>query len=564
MKRIAFLVCLALMLLSSVSLSQEIPTLVPPTLVPQGESGAEEALLAESAVVRIINRGVVRVGILYNEPPFGELNPRGEVSGFDADLARAIAETWGIELRLRQVTRQTAADDLRTGRVDMLIAAQVHRRDLDFEFSQTYHLASQSMMVRAGDTEPKTLAELANRRIGVVDGTYSEVALNNFATRTGIPFQIQPYPTLDRAYGALIGREVDGVIGSRHRLVRVALQPDVITILEEAIEQEPYAIAMPRQDVNLRNLVNQTLQHLRQTGKLAELRQTYFPESSYALTLWSGLGTDAPKPDQFTASVTYPGQYVVPRLQGGGAIRVAGLGLVDLNNPDLPEGDRRIETFQRGLIEEITRRWGVSVEYITTESPLESVANGQADIAMGVQPNWDWDERVDFTNPYLLRGLRLLVRKDSNIFGFAELLGGRTVAVPLNQAGIVAIATEEARQQNAIIRTVQIREQDFAIEILENRNADVAFADSVRLIPILEQYPNDFRLTERWYSEEYIAFATPRNDIDFRLLLEYTLQELIRDGTLDQLLRPVILPDDMPDFVIYPGVGNTYGFNITR
>ncbi|HEX2621358.1 MAG TPA: transporter substrate-binding domain-containing protein, partial [Phototrophicaceae bacterium] len=302
MKRLAVLLCLlcAAILLSGqeVTHGEPAPTLVPPTLVPVNDNGASEGLVTESGIARIISTGRVRVGILYNEPPFGEYNVRGEWTGFDADLAKAIAETWGVEIRFKQVTRQTAEEMLRTHDVDMLIAAQVHRRDLDpqFEFSQTYFLGSQSMMVKSAEGGPKTLAEMANRRIGVTMATPSEAALTNWSTRSGIPINVQRYTTLDGAYNALMSGEVDGIVASRHQLARIALQPDTILIMDEAVEAEPYSIAMPRQDISLRNLVNKTLQYLRQKGKLAEIRQIHFPESSYLPAIWGGLGDDAPKP----------------------------------------------------------------------------------------------------------------------------------------------------------------------------------------------------------------------------------------------------------------------------
>jgi hypothetical protein len=34
--------------------------------------------------------------------------------------------------------------------------------------------------------------------------------------------------------------------------------------------------------------------------------------------------------------------------------------------------------------------------------------------------------------------------------------------------------------------------------------------------------------------------AVPRNDSDFRLLVEYTLQEMAADGTLNSILAPTI------------------------
>jgi ABC-type amino acid transport substrate-binding protein len=194
---------------------------------------------------------------------------------------------------------------------------------------------------------------------------------------------------------------------------------------------------------------------------------------------------------------------------------------------------------------------------------MERVASGAADLAVGVQPSWDWDERVDFTSPYMLRGLRLMVEKNSNIVSFAELRGGKYVAYPVGRSDIEQVAFDKAAEVNAVVRTFGSREGDFALNILENNNADVAFADSIALLPFIEMADSPFELTRTWYTEEYLAFATPRNDIDFRLLTEYTLQEMVRDGTLTRLLVPVMRPEDVPAFDIFPGTGETFGFNIS-
>jgi ABC-type amino acid transport substrate-binding protein len=541
-------------------------TLVPPTLVPLVDTGEGEGVVAESGIARIMSTGRVRVGILANQPPFGELNVRGDWNGFDADLGRAIAEVWGVEVRFKQVTNQTGLDQLQRREVDMLIAAQVHERNLDddFEFSQTYHLGSQSVMVRPGDTSPKTLAELANKRIGVTMATDAERALAQWTQQSGVPVTPQAFTTLDAAYNALMNGEVDAIAASRYQLSLIATQPEQIAILEEPLELEPYAIAMPRQDVSLRNLVNKTLQYLRQNGRLTEIRQVHFPESDYEPAVWDGLGEEAPKPDQFPVDVTYPTQYVVPRLEAERVLRVA--------IPRVPEGDdilpsvQRLDTFYRSLIDEIGRRWQVQIQYIPVDNStqgMETVANGQADLAVGVEPNWDWDERVDFTDPYLLHGLRLLVPKNSNFVTFRDLAGGRFIAFSRDNPEIQQIIADEANEANARVSTLATREQDFALQILEEDNADVAFADSIALLPHVEQYPDDLEMTTEWYTEEYAVMATPRNDIDFRLLTEYTLQELVRDGTLQRLLEPVMLPEDVPNFDIWPGEGNYFSFNIT-
>jgi hypothetical protein len=58
--------------------------------------------------------------------------------------------------------------------------------------------------------------------------------------------------------------------------------------------------------------------------------------------------------------------------------------------------------------------------------------------------------------------------------------------------------------------------------------------------------------------------AVPRNDIDFRLLVEYTLQEMILDGTLQSTVAPVLRPQDVPRYDVWPGAFEYMGFNLRR
>jgi ABC-type amino acid transport substrate-binding protein len=258
----------------------------------------------------------------------------------------------------------------------------------------------------------------------------------------------------------------------------------------------------------------------------------------------------------------------VPRLQDGQALRVAGIeDILD----DAPKSDQRLHALNRAIIERLAARWGVGVEFVpdSVDNALEMVAAGQADIAVGVQAQWAWADRVDFSSPYLLHGDRLMVKRNSNIESFNELRGGRWVGVFASEPGSADRVNELARSINTAVNIyTMLREQDVPFYILEDQNADVAFGDSLKLIPHLEAYPEDFRIATRcpncdpWYSRAYVGLAVPRNDLDFRLLVEYTLQELAQDGTLQQLLQPVMLPDETLTVDILPGPAEFRGFNL--
>jgi len=546
--------------------SDPVPTLVPPTLVPTTAPAQTDSLLSTSAVADIQASGTFRAGILFNEPPYGELSTRGELRGFDAELARLMAETWDVEVEFIQVTRQNALDVLNRSDVDAVFSAFIHHREYDrlVDFTQTYLLGEQSMMVLA-DSEYEIPTAVMSRRLGYVIGTRGEQALQLWGQRLGLPLNTQFYLTLDRAYVALAQGEIDGLVAENQSLLRVSQnEPDLVRILDAPVVVEPRAVAVRRQDAGMRDLLNKTIQYLTESGELEVLFSEYFPGQNFPfdlIYLWDGIGDDAPSPSQFPGEISYPAQYATSRVMQSGVLRVAGI--VEL--PENPtESDIRLDTLNRNLVNEIASRWGVSVEVIpsTPQMGVDMLNSGQADLVVAIQPDWRYAEAVDFTTPYLLHGDRLMAPVRSNVEGFNELRG-QWIAVMIGDETAQQRAQDWADSINATVNFYQTLESDAALTILEQNNADVVYANSLSLIPHLEANPNALRLTDRWYSRSYYGIAVPHNDVDFRLLVDYTMQELIVDGTLERLSSSLILSDELPAFDIWPGASEYAGISLS-
>ncbi len=560
--RILLVLLIALMLGVSTGAQQPgpAPTLIPPTPLPSSNNSTTDRLISASALARIQANNVVRVGVLFNQPPFGELNIRGEVVGYDADLARALAATWEVEIEFVQVTRQTAHDMLLTNQIDLLIAAQVHRRQHEdvIEYSQPYFLGEQAMMVRL-DEAAANLNDMANRRIGVVIATSSEQAARYWQTRTGLPATIQPYLTIDQALVALVNNEVDGVVDKRYRL-RELLQPDTMRVIDGTVQPEPYAIALRRQDASLRHLVNHTLQFLATNGRIAEIHAAHFPFQypENTIRLWDDLGDTAPTLTTYQTQVVFPEQYTIPQMQTNGVLRIAG---VPQPIPDAPESERRLAQANAELGRALAARWNVTAQFIpgTTDDPAGAVARGDADIALGVRPSWQAINQVDFTDAYLLRGKRLMTTVREDITSLSELRG-KWVGVFAAEPEAADLVIDLGQSVNANLRTFTItREDAAAVEMLEENNVDVVFGDSLRLLPHIQADPETLKFSDRcpncdpWYTRDYYALAVPPHDVDFRLLTQYTLQELALSGTLAGVLQPVTVPGQGLSPIITPG-----------
>ncbi|MCY3779792.1 MAG: transporter substrate-binding domain-containing protein [Chloroflexi bacterium] len=556
----------ALLSWSAAQAPRPIPTLTVPTLVPLDEDQELPGALAnESAVADIIANGVFKAGVLYNEPPYSEFTLQGDLRGFDIDLIRLIAETWGSEVEFVQVTRENALDKLNRGQVHAVAAAFVRYRDLDerVAFSHSYLRGRQAMMARA-DSPYESVRDLREHLVGYVVGTRTEKALSLWSARLDSSLNLKYYLTLDRAFAALAGGETEGLAAEEQKLLAVSQEyADRVRILDDALVEEPRAFAVRRADGAMRQLLSHSIQLLAKDARLQALHREYFPEDEFPqdlIALWDGIG-DELSPAQYAGERSDPSRYTLPHVLRAGVLRV---GAVADDRAISSSSRERLAALNRALANELGRRWGVSVEIgeVAAAAVQSLLASGELDIAIGLRPDWRLAAEMDFSAPYLLHGDRLMTPANSRISGFNDLRG-RILGVIIGDAGAQERAQAWADSINASVRFFRTSADGAALNLLEFNNAHAIFADSLQLVPHLLASPSALRLTDRWYSRSYYALGLPLADVEFRLLVDYTLQELARDGTLWELSADFILADEPPDFEIVPGASVFAGISLT-
>lgn len=79
---------------------------------------------ADATLDKIKQRGKVTIGVLVNGGPFGSIDPSTQkLTGWNPELARALAKGLGVEADLVQVQTATRTQFLQAGKVDLLIAS---------------------------------------------------------------------------------------------------------------------------------------------------------------------------------------------------------------------------------------------------------------------------------------------------------------------------------------------------------------------------------------------------------------------------------------------------------
>lgn len=135
----------------------------------------------------ILSKGVVRIIVFADVPPFGSVNASRELEGFDIDFAKQVAQALGVKLELVQATAANRIPYLLTDKADMNIAAMsiTAERARQIQFSAPY--ADTSLAVYGAKAQAvKSGADLAGLKTSVAKGTTEDLVLTAVAPRADI------------------------------------------------------------------------------------------------------------------------------------------------------------------------------------------------------------------------------------------------------------------------------------------------------------------------------------------------------------------------------------------
>jgi len=250
--------------------------LMPAASAPAAAAGALEA---------IGQSGVIRMGYLPSAPPFS-FEQNGAPSGYSVQLCEAVAQDIGGRLgkplriewvKLSQQNRLAAVQEGQV-HVECSTTTWTLSRQEQVDFSLMTFIDGGTVLVRA-DSQATNLGDLGGKRIGAVPGTTTESNLKRALEQRGIVAQVMPVSSPDRGLAMLAAGELDGYASDRLVLLALGLTTEGVKglrLLDEDFSVEPYALALPRDDPDLRLAVNRGLAKLYRDGAIDGLFERWF------------------------------------------------------------------------------------------------------------------------------------------------------------------------------------------------------------------------------------------------------------------------------------------------
>lgn len=244
---------------------------------------------AESPVLdRIVGTGILRVGVSGDQPPFNATDRSGELIGLEIDLANLLAAAFDVELRIVTKDFPELLGAIDAKEVDIVLSgmAITAERSRDYTFVGPYVLSGKSILTKSANVAAAREAGDLNR----MDLTL--VVLGNSTSQTfvekAIPeADIVATQNYEQAIQLVLDDEVDAMVADMPIcLISVLRYPgkDLVTS-SQPLSVEPIGIAVPSNDPQLVNLLQNYLAAFEGTGIMEELRKKWMEDGSWIAAL---------------------------------------------------------------------------------------------------------------------------------------------------------------------------------------------------------------------------------------------------------------------------------------
>lgn len=244
---------------------------------PADAAGSADA--SGSDTMQLVTDGTLTIGTSAEYEPF-EYMEDGEYKGFDLELAQAIADDLGLELKIENVDFDTIVPGVASGtKYDMGIAAitATPEREKEVGFTDSYYMDDQAIVTMADNTEitGDNYADALNAegvKIAVQSGSTAEAfAKENFPNAELVPFK-----NATDCFAAVQSSQANALVTNRSvaaQLVATSFSNE--QVIKQISTGEEYAIAVNKDNTSLLDALNDSIAKLTEDGTVDELMTKY-------------------------------------------------------------------------------------------------------------------------------------------------------------------------------------------------------------------------------------------------------------------------------------------------
>ncbi len=227
----------------------------------------------------ILERGVLRVGMEPGYMPFEMTNKKGDIVGFDVDMAKRMAKAMGVKLELVSTAWDGIIPALLTEKFDIIMSGMTltQERNMKISFADPYIVIGQSILVKKSlADEVKSYKDLNNKKFKVASklGTTGEQATKRMIPNcTYISFETEQEGVMD-----LVNGKIDAfVYDLPYNAIAFSEKGEgKLILLDKPFTYEPLAWGVKRGNADFINWLDNFLVQAKNDGTYDKIYEKWF------------------------------------------------------------------------------------------------------------------------------------------------------------------------------------------------------------------------------------------------------------------------------------------------
>lgn len=238
----------------------------------------DNSLWEKSTLNQILKRGELRVGMEAGYMPFELKDKKGDIVGFDVDMAKEMAKEMGVKLVLVNTAWDGIISALLTDKYDIIMSGMTitPQRNLQINFVDPYIVVGQTILLKkdlAGKI--KSYKDLNDPKYTIATklGVTGDYATKKYMGKA----KINLFETEQEAAMEVINGKADAMVYDLpYNALFFAQNAKKLAFLDKPFTYEPLAWAIRKGDPDFLNFLNNLLKQMRGDGRYEAIYNKWF------------------------------------------------------------------------------------------------------------------------------------------------------------------------------------------------------------------------------------------------------------------------------------------------
>lgn len=218
--------------------------------------------------------------------PMGFKDDKGEIVGFDIDLANEVSKKIGKKITFQSIDWSMKESELNSGKIDLIWNGYSITKEREDKVSFTNpYLDNRQVIITLADSKITSKADLKNMKVGAQNESSAVDAINKESDllKSFKDSKVYTYETNNDALSDLEAKRVDAVVADEI-LVRYYIKQKGASkykILKDDFGSETYGVGVRKSDKALLDKINKAFADMKKDGTGKTISEKWFGEDIF-------------------------------------------------------------------------------------------------------------------------------------------------------------------------------------------------------------------------------------------------------------------------------------------